>query len=475
MERLAIITYFAIPILRSHGTGVGMENRQSQFTINNNYRSTDVTRVEDLPTYPNDETVVGLLLGVSRNRPPFKEGNSPYTLHMTDFSYSRFNFTDYFGGRNFKKKEFINRTFDIVTFPGVFEAINKEVKDIVDLHEKVRYYKFSDGRPHYEDEWKREDLEIFYLKLGIDHDAITKRRSTDEWLLDKYNIWIKARIRGKEYKDKMEFVCLNNFYVIPKSELKQELFECGQKETWEKFAKLYQQDENQHPTHRSFSDDEFSDSDADLHGVYERNDERHEKRRKLATLEVAEAVEAVQEVKEEVKEEKKEKKTGEDVPRRFGGIRYTLIGELADDGMWEVDGTTVPYTPQYLVVRRMRIWRRLDSYVFLHRRKLGIKRVRFVVADERGDELLLHVAEDKLADFLGLSLADFKFIEDLDEAIKARLEEIAAEEDKQYYGMVVSRAQLAPGLHRWTWEYTTAAPLSDGASPYDRRNIDNTL
>ena len=416
-----------------------MENKQNQFTINNNYQSKDVTRISELPDYPVDETIVGLLLGVSRNRPPSKVTNSPYTLHMTDFSESRFNFQEYFDGRDFKRRELENKTFDIVTFPAVFEAITKDVKDIVDLRGKVRYYKFQNGRPYYEDEWNREDLDVLYLKLGIENKLAKKDLGIDYWLLDKFHIWIKVRIRGKRYNEKMELVCMNNFYVIPELILQRELRACGQQQVWEEFVRVY--------NHKDLLDEDFSDSDVEEPSTSGET-QRREKRRKLALNE------------EKPQEELQEK--GRVTRRKFGDIQYTLVSELADDNVWE-DREPAQYTPQYILVRRVRIWKKLDSYVYMHRRALGVKRAKFVVADERGDELVLTIRENRLTDFLGLSIGDFKFFEDLNEAIKARVEQwegsIGSASADPYHGMVVSRARFAPGVHKWCWEYTTAEPV----------------
>lgn len=410
-----------------------MENKQNQFTINNNYRSKSVTRISELPDYPVDETIVGLLLGVSRNRPPSKAMNYPYTLHMTDFSDSRFKFPQYFDGRDFKKKELQHKTFDVVTFPAVFDTISKDVRDIVDLHGKVRYYKFQNGRPYYEDEWNQEDLDVLYLKLGIENKLAGKELGIDYWLLDKFQIWIKVRIRGKRYKEQMELVCMNNFYVIPELILQRELRSYGQQWVWEEFVRVY--------NHKDLLDEDFSDSDVETPSTAGETP-RREKRRKLALV--------------EERPQQREK----DTARRFDDIQYTLVSELADDNVW-AERASVQYAPQYILVRRVRIWKKLDSYVYMHRRALGVKRAKFVVADERGHELVLTIRENCLTGFLGLSIGDFKFFEDLNEAIKTRVEqwEGSSGSADAYHGMVVSRARIAPGVHKWCWEYTTAEPV----------------
>lgn len=373
-----------------------------QFGCDSNWTSSVIHEASEISESTRYAGLCCMILGISRNTNGYDHDiehcKSPYILHVTDFSIPSFQTPDFFNGRDFNNESLDNRTYDITIFPASFGALCEAVKHDIDLKKHVRCFRYFDSRPVYEDETRPGS-----------HD----RRP---WILEQSHIWIVMKVKSKIYGEALELVCMNSFSVVDINRLKGYLRECKKTVVWNRFKHIYG---------RTRVFDDIFESDEEAEGA------PPETKRRKTDGDGVPAARPTGELSRHL--------PAQDGSRLFGAVKYSLVPELQRT------------QPQFVVVRISGILTRYASHVYIHGGELGIKRIKIEVADERGATLVVYVRGDKLCHFLGLKMGDYRYFEDLDDAIKDSLESL---DPHVYYGMVLSNSEVCPAVCKWFWEYS---------------------
>ncbi|KAG0688709.1 Dual specificity tyrosine-phosphorylation-regulated kinase 1A [Pichia californica] len=410
------------------------------FTVDTDMPLHGVKPISELKDTFNGGTikVIGMILGISRTRPyKPKDNGRPYTIHVIDFSIPKMKQNGYFEGRDFNRRELLNKTFDIIMFENNFDILNEIILKEYDINlkDKVRYYKLDKKYEYlYEDQWDIYEAKDVYLKLGIlDDEDIIKRRDKKYFLLEDKHIWICVGVNEHNYNGICELRSYNQMRVLKNDMLQSSMIDNGLKWLWDSFYKFYGKTD--------VFEDIFYDEDYSKIVKNYRNslpskkrlieeDEGRKERMKRKTSESS----IIREV------DRKEKR------KRFLDSNYSLIRELDSDNIYEEgeEGEEgegrVKYEPRFIVVNKIRI---IDGdlegidYAFLYKHELFLKRVRVLIVDEEGNEMMIYVMEGELCDFLKISIGEQEYFEKLNECIQKRIMCGFSEKEHsdEYFGM----------------------------------------